>query len=106
MVSLLGGLIRGPHTVGHRAQLDDGGDGRQWALPVEVEGCRVERMEKQVENTQGRVVTLTRHVVMPAAPEVQVGDLLVFGGEERPIEKLSAPVWLDGSPMHQEVWTS
>jgi hypothetical protein len=107
MFKLLGGLIKGTSTLEYRAPLPDGGDGRQWAQPVEVPGCRWEPTAKQHENAQGRVVTLTRHAVMPAAPEIQLGGLLEFeDGEERPVEKVAAPVWLNGQRMHQEVWTS
>lgn len=106
MVSLLGTFIRAPHTVKHRAQLPDGGDGAQWAQPVDVTGCRVESVEKQYQIADSRVVTLTKHVVMPSLPEVHVGDLLVVDGEDRPVEKVAAPVWIDGTVMHHEVWTS
>lgn len=105
--SLLGGLIKGTSTLEYRAPLEDGGDGRQFAEAVDVPGCRWEPASKQYENAQGRVVTLTRHAVMPAAPEVHVGGLVKFeDGEERPVEKLAAPVWFNGQRMHQEVWTS
>lgn len=106
MVSLLGGLIPASHTVQHRAQLEDQGDGARWAAPVDVPGCRVEKTTRQFENRQGRVVTLQALVVMPALPEVRAGDLLVVDGDERPVEHLDVPVWLDGTAMHQEVWTS
>lgn len=106
-MNLLGGLIKGTSTLKYRAPKDDGGDGRQFEPQVDVPGCRWEETSKQHENAEGRVVTLTRHAVIPAAPEIHVGGLLEFeDGEERPVEKLSVPVWFDGRRMHQEVWTS
>lgn len=106
MVSLLGGLIPAPHTVQHRAQVPDAADGPMWAAPVTVSGCRVERTSRQYQTPQGRVVTLTALVVMPAVPEVQVGDKLVVDGDERLVERMDVPVWLSGTAMHQEVWTT
>ncbi len=106
MVSLLGSLIPAPHTVGHRAQLPDGGDGQQWATAVDVPGCRVEQTSKQYQNADGRVVTLTALVIMPAVPEVQPGDRLVVNGNDRRVEKVDAPVWLNGTVMQHEVWTA
>lgn len=113
MVSLLGGFIPYTHTVEkgnpvkHRAQLPDGGDGRQWAQPVDVEpGARVEKVSRQYQARDGRVVTLKATVWLPGSWNPQVGDLLVIDGEERPIEVVDTPVWLDGTPMQHEIGTS
>ena len=106
MVSLLGGLIPGPHTVGHRAQLADAGDGARWADPVTLAGCRVEKTSRQIQTADGRVVTLTAMVFTPALPEVKVGDRLVVDGDERRVEHVDELVWVDGSVMHREVWTA
>lgn len=106
MVSLLGGLIPAPHTVGHRAQLADAGDGARWAAAVDLQGCRVERSSRQYQNPDGRVVTLTAMVWTPALPEVKVGDRLVVNGDERRVEKVDELVWVDGSVMHRECWTA
>lgn len=106
MVSLLGGLIPAPHTVGHRAQLEDAGDGARWAAAVDVAGCRVERSSRQYQNPDGRVVTLTAMVVTPALPEVRVGDRLVVNSDERRVEKVDELVWLNGDVMHRECWTA
>ncbi|ACU35586.1 hypothetical protein [Actinosynnema mirum] len=106
MVSLLGGLVPAPSTVQHRAALLDDGDGARWAAPVDVPGCRVETVSKRAEVVGGRVVTLAALVWMPALPEVNVGDLLVVDGQERPVEVVDAPVWLSGQRMHHEVWTT
>jgi hypothetical protein len=105
VVNLLG-LIGGPHTVGHRAQLADVGDGARWAAAADVEGCRREPTSKTVQLMDGRVVTLADLVIMPAAPEVKPGDRLVLDGQERPVEKVECPVWLTGAVMHQEVYVS
>ena len=105
MLNLLS-LIGGPHTVGHRAQLADVGDGVRWATAVDVTGCRREPTSKTVQLMDGRVVTLTDLVIMPASPEVRPGDRLVLEGKERPVEKVECPVWLSGDVMHQEVYVS
>lgn len=106
MVSLLGGLIPGPNTVNHRAQLPDSGDGPAWAQPVPVSGCRVERVSKQVQTADGRVVLLRALVWTPAVPEIQAGDRLVIDGDERRVEQVDVPTWLNGDTMHHEVWTT
>lgn len=106
MLSLLGGLVPAPHTVKHRAQLEDGGDGPRWADPVEVKGCRIEPSSRQHQTDDGRVVTLTALVWMPAKPVVEPGDRLIVDGDERLVERVEAPVSLDGQRMHHEVWTT
>ncbi|GAB2964479.1 hypothetical protein [Saccharothrix stipae] len=105
MLNLLG-LIGGPHTVGHRSQLEDVGDGARWAVAVDVTGCRREPTSKTVQLMDGRVVTLTDLVIMPALPEVRPGDRLVLDGQERPVEKVECPVSLSGEVMHREVYVS
>ncbi|GLZ34894.1 hypothetical protein Lesp02_70810 [Lentzea sp. NBRC 105346] len=106
VMKLLGALIPAPHTVKHRAQLDDAGDGARWASAVDVAGCRIERSSRQYQNADGRVVTLTAMVWMPAMPEVKVGDRLVLDGNERRVEKIDELVDLEGNVMHREVWTA
>ncbi len=114
MVMLLGGFIPATHTVEkgnpvkHRAQLDDAGDGAQWAAAVDIgaPGCRVEKSSRQYQTADGRVVTLMAMVVSPAVPVVKVGDRLVVDGDDRRVEKIDELVWLDGTVMHRECWTA
>lgn len=114
MVMLLGGFIPATHTiekgnpVKHLAQLDDAGDGAQWAAPLDIgePGCRVEKSSRQYLNAEGRVVTLTAMVVTPGSWLVKVGDRLVVDGDDRRVEKIDELVWLNGTVMHRECWTA
>jgi hypothetical protein len=108
VVSLLGALIPAPHTVSHRGQLPDDGEGARWADAVEVTGCRVEVASKRTETPEGRVVTLTAMILMPAKPHVESGDKLDLGDGkgERVVHRVQAPVWLNGERMHHEVWVA
>jgi hypothetical protein len=106
VVSLLGGLIPAPHTIGHRAALPDSSDGPVWAATVAVAGCRHEPSSKQYQTADGRVVVLSGFTIMPSLPEVHPGDRLVIDGDEHTVERVDAPIWLSGQIMHHEVWTT
>lgn len=106
MVSLLGNLIPGPNTVEHEASLPDGGDGPRWAEPVPVSGVRAERVSKQIQTADGRVVLLRYLLIWPAVPTVHSGDRITIDGQTRTVEQVDELTWFDGTVMHQEVWTT
>lgn len=108
MVSLLGTLIPTPDPVLHRKKLGDGGDGEQFAEPVPRFG-RWENTTSQIQNAEGRVVTLSGVVYLEAAADPHVGDRLAKAGADpdwRRVEKVDTATWFNGAVMHHEVYVS
>lgn len=108
MVSLLGTLVPTPDAVQLRRYLGDGPDGPRWGEPVGGYG-RWEQSTRQLQTPDGRVVTVTAVVFLPAAWEPQVGDEVARGGgaaDWRRVETVDTLTWFDGTVMHHEVMVS
>lgn len=108
MVSLLGGVIPTPNPVSHRRYLGDGPDGELHGEPVDRYG-RWEDTTSQIQNAEGRIVTLSGVVYLPAAADPQVGDKLSKASrvpDWRRVEKVDTATWFDGTVMHHEVYVS
>lgn len=108
MVSLLGGIIPTPDPVLHRKTLGDGPDGEQHAEPVSRYG-RWENTTSQIQNAEGRVVTLSGVIYLEAAADPHVGDRLAKAASEpdwRRVETVDTATWFDGTVMHHEVYVS
>lgn len=108
MVSLLGALIPTPNPVLLQRYLGDGGDGPTYSDPEPFFG-RWEDTTSQKATAEGRVVTITGLIYLPAAVDPKAGDQLAKATAPdtwHRVEFIDTATWFDGSVMHHEVRVS
>lgn len=105
MVSILGPFIPAAQTAGLERYLGDGEDGPTYGLAVQ-ESVRWEPSTREMQLRDGRVVTMRAKVHMAGPSDPKPGDRLTYQGDTYKVAQVDTPVWIDGTPMHHEVWAT
>lgn len=101
-------FIGTPTPIQVRHAIEDGPDGPGWGEPVAMYG-QWESTARQITTAEGRVVTVTGPVRLPAGAEPCPGDQVAKGhgpADWREVVRVSSLTWFDGTIMHHEVMVS